>query len=141
MTQEQTIWLICGLLIAVAIAICVLIIARDVKKNKENYYISPERIREIEDERLNQEAEIEIFEAEIIDMVCGTGMIGSYRLPKSQKTFLLIFKKADGEMIDLAVSEEIYLSLEIGMAGKVTLLDGHLDSFELFEDTEVTEEE
>ena len=134
-------WIIGGIIIAVMLAICIPIIVKDVKKNKDSYVISPERMREMEDERLNAEAVITDFDAEIVNMVCGTGMVGSYRLPKSQKTFLAIFKKADGEIIELAVSEEIYLSLEVGMSGKVTLLDGRLDSFELFEDDFTPEEE
>ena len=116
-------------------------LVKDVKKNKDKYFISPERMQEMEEERLNREAEIVEFDGEIINMVCGTGTVGSYRLPKSQKTFLVVFKKDNGEIIDLAVAEEIYLSLEVGMAGKVTLLDGRLDSFELFEDDFTTEEE
>lgn len=134
-------WIIGGSIIAVMLAVSIPIIVKDVKKNKDKYFISPERMQEMEEERLNREAEIVEFDGEIINMVCGTGTVGSYRLPKSQKTFLVVFKKDNGEIIDLAVAEEIYLSLEVGMAGKVTLLDGRLDSFELFEDDFTTEEE
>lgn len=127
----MTAWIIGGIVIAVILAVGIPLIIIDYKKNKDQYVMTPEKLYEMEEEILNREAEIESFDAEIVDMVCGTGMVGSYRLPKSVKTFLLIFKKSDGEIIDLSVSEEVYLSLEVGMRGRVTLLDGKLDSFEL----------
>ena len=127
----MTAWIVGGIVIAVILAIGIPLIIIDYKKNKDQYVMTPEKLYEMEEEILNREAEIESFDAEIVDMVCGTGTVGSYRLPKSVKTFLLIFKKSDGEIIDLSVSEEVYLGLEIGMAGRVTLLDGKLDSFEL----------
>lgn len=141
MTLEQKIWLIGGILIAVLLAVFIPLIVRDFKKNRDKYITSPEKMREIEEERLNAEAVIVEFDGEIINMVCGTGTVGSYRLPKSQKTFLVVFKKDNGEIIDLAVAEDIYLSLEVGMAGKVTLLDGRLDSFLLSDNEEITEED
>ena len=64
-------------------------------------------------------------------MVCGTGMVGSYHLPKSQKTFLVVFKNENGELREICVSEDVYISLEVGMRGMLTLLDENLDSFEL----------
>ena len=127
-------WIIGGIVIAVMLAVAIPLIIKDYKKNKDQYVITPEKLYEMEEEILNREAEITDFNAEIIDMVCGTGTIGGYMLPKSQKSFLLVFKKDDGDIIHLAVAEEIYLEMEIGMAGKVTLLDGRLDSFVLFDD-------
>ena len=134
-------WIVGGIVIALMLAVAIPFIVKDYKKNKDKYINDPEKIREMEEEILNREAEIVEFDGEIINMVCGTGTVGSYRLPKSQKTFLVVFKKDNGEIIDLAVAEEIYLSLEVGMAGKVTLLDGRLDSFELFDSEEINEED
>ena len=134
-------WIVGGIVIAVMLAVAIPFIVKDYKKNKDKYINDPEKIREMEEEILNREAEIVSFDAEIVEMVCGTGTVGGYRLPKSVKTFLIKLKKSDGEFTDLSVSEEVYLGLEIGMAGRVTLLDGRLDSFELFEDDFTTEEE
>lgn len=140
MTEEQRAWLIGGIFIAVMIIIFIPFIIRDYKKNKDKYVMTPEKKRKMEEEILNREAEIVTFDAEIANMICGTGMVGSYRLPKSVKTFLIIFKKDNEDIVEVPVSEEIYLSLEIGMRGSLTLLDGKLDSFELFDEEVITEE-
>ena len=64
-------------------------------------------------------------------MVCGTGMVGSYRLPKSVKTFLIVFKNDEGKTLEISVPEEYYLDLSVGQKGVITLVEGNLDSFEL----------
>ena len=92
------------------------------------------QMEERETEIFAEEAVSESFHAEITDMVCGTGMVGSYRLPKSEKTFLIIFKNDEGKYFELRVSENIYTSLEVGMKGMLTILEGQLDSFELDEE-------
>ena len=102
----------------------------DLKKNKKKYDAYAEEIRKKEDEEFEREPEIESFHAEIVDMVCGTGMVGSYRLPKSQKTFLIVFKSDEGEITELMVPEAFYLELEVGMKGILTICEGNLDSFE-----------
>ena len=103
----------------------------DLKKNKEKYDAYAEEIRKKEDEEFEREPETKSFHAEIVDMVCGTGLVGSYHLPKSQKTFLVVFKNENGELREICVSEDVYISLEVGMRGMLTLLDENLDSFEL----------
>ena len=102
----------------------------DLKKNKEKYDAYAEEIRKKEDEEFEREPETKSFHAEIVDMVCGTGLVGSYRLPKSQKTFLIVFKSDDGEITELAVPETFYLELEVGDKGMLTICEGNLDSFE-----------
>ncbi len=124
--------LLWGLIIfGVMIAVIVICVVWDLKKNKAKYDKAAEEHIE---KTFSEEAEVVSFHAEITDMICGTGMVGSYRLPKSEKTFLVIFKSDEGEITELRVSEEMYSSLEIGMRGKLTILEGHLDSFELDEE-------
>ena len=116
------------ILFGVMIAVIVVCVVWDLKKNKGKYEKAAE---EYEEKKFSEEARVFTHHAEITDMVCGTGMVGSYRLPKSEKAFLIIFRDDEGGIIELAVNEEIYTSLEIGMKGRLTILEGHLDSFEL----------
>ena len=116
------------IIFGVILIVCIVYPFWDLKKNKEKYEAEAEGYVE---KKFAEEAEVEAFQAEIVDMVCGTGMVGSYRMPKSQKTFLIVFKNEDGEMREICVSEEVYLSLEVGMQGTLTLVNGNLDSFEL----------
>ena len=127
MTNEQLL-LLGAAVFVVMIAVIVICVVWDLRKNKDKYENEAE---ERVEKKLAEEAEVEVFHAEISDMVCGTGMVGSYRLPKSQRTFLIIFKTDDGEALEISVSEEVYLSLEVGMRGMLTLVEGSLDSFEL----------
>lgn len=129
MTTEQALLLGAGVFIAM-IVIIVFCVVFDLRKNKEKY---EKEVEEHIKNKFAEEAEVITLHAEIADMACGCGMVGSYRLPKSEKTFLIIFKNDDGEMIEIPVSEEIYLSLEKGMTGMLTLVEGNLDSFELDE--------
>ena len=127
MTTEQAL-LIGGVTFAVMTAVIVIAIVWDLKKNKTKYDKEHEEYIE---KKFSEEAEVHSFHAEITDMVCGTGMVGSYRLPKSVKTFLIIFRKDDGEVIELSVPEEYYLELSVGQKGMLTLVEGNLDSFTL----------
>ena len=115
----------------VMIAIIIFTLAYDQKKNGKEY---KKQMDEIEEKKFAEEAVSESFHAEITDMVCSTGMVGSYRLPKSEKTFLIIFKNDEGDLYQIRVGEEIYTSLEVGMRGMLTILEGRLDSFVLDEE-------
>ena len=119
------------IIFALMIAIIVIVTVWDLKKNKNKY---AEEAKEYEEKKFSEEANVITHHAEIVDMLCGTGMVGSYRLPKSEKTFLIIFRDDEGGTTELAVGEEVYLSLEVGMKGMLTILEGHLDSFELDEE-------
>lgn len=116
------------LLFGLMVAAIILTTVWDLKKNKEKYKKAAE---EYENKRFSEEGESIQFHATIVDMVCGTGMVGSYRLPKSEKTFLIVFKDDSGEITELRVGEDVYTSLDVGMCGTLTILNGHLDSFEL----------
>ena len=127
MTSDQ---ILCIAMIVFGVALVVAIVYPfwDLKKNKEKYEAEAE---EYVEKKFAEEAEVEAFRAEIVDMVCGTGLVGSYHLPKSQKSFLVVFKNENGELREICVSEDVYISLEVGMRGMLTLLDENLDSFEL----------
>ena len=119
------------ILIPVFIVVFILIFVLDQKINKEKYAAMMKEKEEEEDEEFEREAEIVTVHAEIVDMVCGTGMVGSYRLPKSSKTFIIKFSADSGEVYELSVPEEYYLELSVGQTGTLTLVEGNLDSFEL----------
>ena len=119
------------ILIPVFIVVFILIFVLDQKINKEKYAAMMKEKEEEEDEEFEREAEIVTVHAEIVDMVCGTGMVGSYRLPKSSKTFIIKFSADSGEVYELSVPEEYYLELSVGQTGTLTIVEGNLDSFEL----------
>ena len=112
----------------VMIAVIVFTVLFDYKKNGKEY---KKQMEEIEEKKFSEEGELITMHAEIVDMLCGTGMVGSYRLPKSVKSFVIVFKNDDGEVTELLVPEEYYLELSLGQRGTLTLLEGRLDSFVL----------
>lgn len=119
------------ILIPVFIVVFILIFVLDQKINKEKYAAMMKEKEAEEDEEFERDAEIVTVHAEIVDMVCGTGMVGSYRLPKSSKTFIIKFSADSGEVYELSVPEEYYLELSVGQTGTLTIVEGNLDSFEL----------
>ena len=127
MTEDQIIYTIL-IVLGVMLIICIIYPFLDLKKNKKKY---DEELEEHIESTFAEEADIISLNAEIVDMVCGCGMVGSYHLPKSQKTFLIVFKDEDGDVFELPVPEEYYLELSVGQKGKLTVCEGNLDSFEL----------
>lgn len=120
-----------AILLPVFIVVFILIFVLDQKINKEKYAAIMKEKEDKEDEEFEREAETVTVHAEIVEMVCGTGMVGSYRLPKSSKTFIIKFSADSGEVYELSVPEEYYLELSVGQTGTLTLVEGNLDSFEL----------
>ncbi len=123
--------LLIAILFPAAIVAMIVIVIVDQKVNKKKYAEIRREIDEKVDREFEREAEVESFHAEVVDMICGTGMVGSYRLPKSEKTFIVTFKNDGGEIYELPVPEEYYLELSVGQKGMLTLVEGNLDSFEL----------
>ena len=82
------------------------------------------------DKYFENNGEIVESRAEVIDMSCGTDMVGG-KTAKSVRWFKIKFEKYDGEIIEVPVDEEMYEGLEVGMRGNVRLVDGYLNSFEL----------
>ena len=82
------------------------------------------------DKYFENNGEIVESRAEVIDMSCGTDMVGG-KTAKSVRWFKIKFEKYDGEIIEFPVDEEMYEGIEVGMRGNLRLVDGHLNSFEL----------
>ena len=82
------------------------------------------------DKYFENNGEIVESRAEVIDMSCGTDMVGG-KTAKSVRWFKIKFEKYDGEIIEVPVDEEMYEGIEVGMRGNLRLVDDHLNSFEL----------
>ena len=82
------------------------------------------------DKYFENNGEIVESRAEVIDMSCGTDMVGG-KTAKSVRWFKIKFEKYDCEIIEVPVDEEMYEGIEVGMRGNLRLVDGHLNSFEL----------
>lgn len=82
------------------------------------------------DKYFENNGEIVESRAEVIDMSCGTDMVGG-KTAKSVRWFKIKFEKYDGEIIEVPVDEEMYEGIEVGMRGNLRLVDGHINSFEL----------
>ena len=122
MTFENIIYIILGVCF-LAITIGTIIYVKKTMPSKE------EQDAEI-DAYFENGGEIVESRAEVIDMSCGTDMVGG-KTAKSVRWFKIKFEKYDGEIIDIFVDEEMYEGIEVGMRGNLRLVDGHLNSFEL----------
>ena len=122
MTLVDIICIICGVAL-LAIIIVTVIYVKKITPSKE------EQDAEI-DEYFENNGEIVESRAEVIDMSCGTDMVGG-KNAKSVRWFKVKFEKYDGEIIDIFVDEEMYEGIEVGMRGNLRLVDGQLNSFEL----------
>ena len=78
------------------------------------------------------EDDVEIVEtrAEVIDMACGTKMIGLKNV-KTVERYIIIFRDDLGKTLEVPVNKEMYEGFEIGMHGNLKLVDGGLYSFEV----------
>lgn len=116
----------------VVVVIGVLVIAAtiiiDQIKNKEKYRKEAEDRKKAEDDLLESEGEMFTAHVMITDMLCGVNMIG-YKTPTTIKQFIVKFKTDDGEILTIPVDEEYYHALDIGMGGKLTLIDGQINEF------------
>ena len=122
MTFENIIYIILGVWF-LAITVGTIIYVKKTMPSKE------EQDAEI-DAYFENNGEIVESRAEVIDMSCGTDMVGG-KTAISVRWFKIKFEKYDGEIIEVPVDEEMYEGLEVGMRGNLRLVDGHLNSFEL----------
>ena len=122
MTFENIIYIILGVWF-LAITIGTIIYLKKTMPSKE------EQDAEI-DAYFENNGDIVESRAEVIDMSCGTDMVGG-KTAKSVRWFKIKFEKYDGEIIDIFVDEEMYEGIEVGMRGNLRLVDGYLNSFEL----------
>ena len=130
MSDKQIILLVGGAIVAALIVWIIILIVKDYKKGKaEN---RREKIRETEEEMLNDMGTVTSLHAEVVDMSCGVTSIGyqNFKQPRAEKYFIIAFKDDKGESLQISVDEELYGGFEIGMKGNLTLIDGQLSSFE-----------
>ena len=123
MTFENIIYIILGVWFLATI-IGLIIYLKKTMPSKE------EQDAEIDKYFEENNGEIVESRAEVIDMSCGTDMVGG-KTAKSVRWFKIKFEKYDGEIIEVPVDEEMYEGIEVGMRGNLRLVDGYLNSFEL----------
>lgn len=130
MTQEQTIWLIGGIIIGVIIIATAILTVLDYRKNKHKY-VTREQARALEDARLEDDGEIFEAHAEVINMACGVETVGyqGYKQPRAVKQFIITFRADGGSVLHVSVPEEFYEGFDVGMSGTLTLVDGEIKNF------------
>lgn len=69
------------------------------------------------------------MKAKVIDLYCLTKVVG-IKNPKSVKEFFVCFENDNGEVFNLAVSEEIYDGFEQGQTGLLSMVENELYGFE-----------
>lgn len=89
-----------------------------------------EEIDETNEEVFEDEGEIVETRAEVIDMACGTKMIG-VKSPKTIECYIIVFRDDLGKTFEVPVNKEMYEGFEIGLYGNLKLIDGGLYSFEV----------
>lgn len=127
MTTQEIIWIAIG-------AVVVFIVGLFISYLKKTSLTEAEVIA-AEDAILNRKAVVEKLRAEVVDMACDVTSIGyqAYKQPKAVKQFCIKFRTGEEEIRDIFVSESLYDAFEVGQVGMLTLVDGHVDSFELEE--------
>ena len=116
------------MLVVIGVLVVATTIIIDQIKNKEKYRKEAEDRKKAEDDLLESEGEMFTAHVMITDMLCGVNMIG-YKTPTTIKQFIVKFKTDDGEILTIPVDEEYYHALDIGMGGKLTLIDGQINEF------------
>ena len=119
MTLENIFEIILG--IVVLAFICVVIFGN--KKTKAKKQTDSDI-----DEYINSEGEVITTHAEVIDLSCGTKVVGSKSLTATE-WYVVTFKKDNGEIFELSVDSEMYEGFDVGMSGEVTTVNGQLNSF------------
>lgn len=82
------------------------------------------------EEGFENDGEIIETRAEVIDMACGTKMIG-VKSPKTVEHYIIVFRDDLGKTLEVPVNKEMYEGFEIGMHGNLKLVDGGIYSFEV----------
>ena len=122
MTIEQTLGLV-AILFAMAFVVIIGYFIRIAIKEKGT---REEAIEEIFDDN----GEITETRAEVIDMACGTKMLG-VKNPRTVEWYVVVFRDDLEKIIEVPVNKEMYDGFEIGMHGKLKLVGGGLYSFEV----------
>ena len=107
------------------ILVCIVLLVGEFKKS---FKTKEENDALIEEYFQNDGEIIEIY-AEIVDMACGTKMIG-VKSAKTVECYVVMFRDELGGVREIPVDHEMYDALEVGMYGTLKLVDGRLYSFE-----------
>ena len=113
-------WVLIAMLIG-----CIVFVASYCKKHK----MTKEEQEVYYEEYFANEGEITLTYAEVVDMSCGTKVIGSKSV-KCVESYVVVFRTEKGEILPIDVDHEMYDSIDVGMHGLLRLVDGHLNSFE-----------
>ncbi len=121
MTHDKMIALfICLFFVFFVVAIVVLTKKYTPTKEENDAYI---------EEYFQNDGEIIEEYAEIINLACGTKMVGT-KSARTVECYVATFRNELGNIKEIAVDHEMYDALEVGMYGTLKLVDGRLYSFE-----------
>ncbi len=119
------VWGMGGILLFLLVIVLFPLIIKELKKEMGTKEDREARIEEYFDD----DGEIVETRAEVVDMACGTKMIGT-KTPKSSQWYMIVFRDDLGKIIEVPVNQEMYEGFEIGMYGTLKLVDGAIYSFE-----------
>ena len=121
MTHDEMITLfICLFFVLFVVAIVVLTKKFTPTKEENDAYI---------EEYFQNDGEIIEEYAEVINLACGTKMVGT-KSARTVECYVATFRNELGKIREIAVDHEMYDALEVGMHGTLKLVDGRLYSFE-----------
>lgn len=121
---DKVIWILLSIFVIV-FAACIVILVRETKKKK----MTKEEQDAYYEEYFANEGEITLTYAEVVNLTCGTKVVGS-KSPKCVESYVVTFRTEKGEILQIDVDHEMYDAIDIGMAGMLRLVDGRLNSFE-----------
>ncbi len=121
---DDLFWIIIAACAAVLV-ICIAVIIKEVKKTK----MTKEEKDAYYEEYFANEGEITLTYAEVVNLTCGTKVVGS-KSPKCVESYVVTFRDQNGKIFHIDVDREMYDAIDIGMRGLLRLVDGHLNSFE-----------
>ena len=113
-------WVLIAMLIG-----CIIFVASYYKKHK----MTKEEQDAYYEEYFANEGEVTLTYAEVVNMTCGTKVVGS-KSPKCVESYVVTFRDQNGKIFHIDVDREMYDAIDIGMRGLLRLVDGHLNSFE-----------
>lgn len=121
MPYDQTLILVFSIYFVLCVVVFFIVIKRHSSTKEENdAYI---------EEYFQNDGEIIEEYAEVINLACGTKMVGT-KSARTVECYVATFRNELGKVRDIAVDHEMYDALEVGMHGTLKLVDGRLYSFE-----------
>lgn len=121
---DKVMWILISIFVIVW-TVFIVIIARELKKKK----MTKEEQDAYYEEYFANEGEITLTYAEVVNLTCGTKVVGS-KSPKCVESYVITFRDQNGKIFHIDVDREMYDAIDIGMRGLLRLVDGRLNSFE-----------